>query len=374
VISDTQEVRVKYKEINTLARIVVEYSTNVQPGDRVVINGAPAARPLLLALYKQALARGAFPWLAIHDRHSLRHLLDTGSPEQVSHIFPWEQATADHMDVVINVWGGENTRLLSGVDKERYGNYIKAHHPLRKRIKQEKVRWCVLAWPCSFVAQEADMPYRDYERLVFQSCFADQAEPIAAWQAFSKKQQAIVDALQVYEDFQLAGANMDLTFSTKDRYWVSCDGKVNMPDGEIYTAPYEPSVNGWIRFDLPALYQGELVLDAYLEFSEGACTQARASRGQDFLRRMVAMDEGSSHIGELAFGTNPFVKQVTKILYIDEKICNTFHLALGDSAGHTNGQNRSAIHWDLVTNATEARLLDRESGRVLYKDGDFLVP
>jgi len=49
--------------IDKLACLMVEYSAPVHEGDKVVIQGAPIAQPLLLAIYREVLLHGGYPLL-----------------------------------------------------------------------------------------------------------------------------------------------------------------------------------------------------------------------------------------------------------------------------------------------------------------------
>ena len=81
-------------------------------------------------------------------------------------------------------------------------------------------------------------------------------------------------------------------------------GKHNLPDGEIYTGPVENSVNGWVKFTYPAIYQGQAVEGVELMFEQGRVVSAKAQVGEQLLLAMINSDEGSHYLGEFAIGTN----------------------------------------------------------------------
>ena len=51
--------------IETVAKILVDYSVGVRPNQLVRINGAPEGAPLILAVYQKVLERGAHPFLQV---------------------------------------------------------------------------------------------------------------------------------------------------------------------------------------------------------------------------------------------------------------------------------------------------------------------
>ncbi len=51
---------------------------------------------------------------------------------------------------------------------------------------------------------------------------------------------------------RLTGPDTNLTFSIKGIGAKSCNGKLNIPDGEVFSCPVKKSVNGHIRFNAPS--------------------------------------------------------------------------------------------------------------------------
>jgi aminopeptidase len=152
---------------------------------------------------------------------------------------------------------------------------------------------------------------------------------------------------------------------------VADKGEENMPGGEIFMAPVRESLNGWIRFDFPAIRDGKEVTDVFLKFEKGKVVQATASKNQDFLIEMLKTDENASFVGELGIGLNPKVNKFTKNLLFDEKIDGTIHLALGMAYKENGGGNDSAIHWDIVKDMHQAKIL--LDGKIIQDKGVWKV-
>jgi len=169
----------------------------------------------------------------------------------------------------------------------------------------------------------------------------------------------------------LRGPNVEMTLSIKGRRFSNSTGIFNMPDGEIYTGPVEDSVNGWVKFTYPAIYQGVAVEGAELTFNRGRVERAQADKNRDYLVKMLESDEGARHIGEFAIGTNFDIHKFTGNILFDEKIGGTFHMALGAGYPETGSKNKSSIHWDMICDMrTDAEIT--VDGDLLYKNGQFV--
>src|SRR5436190_1511552 len=183
--------------------------------------------------------------------------------------------------------------------------------------------------------------------------------------------EAVADYLATKRELRIVADGTDLRLSTEGRTWISSKGRENFPDGEVFTGPVETSVEGQIRFSYPAIFNGREVEDVRLRFEGGEVVEATATRGQEFLREMIAMDDGARGVGEFAFGLNDAITTFTRDKLYDDKIGGTVHLALGTAYPETGGLNRSALHWDMVCDLRSGSEVYAD-GEVVYRDGRFL--
>jgi aminopeptidase len=216
------------------------------------------------------------------------------------------------------------------------------------------------------------MSLADYENFVYQSTFADQVDPVQYWRNIHDEQERLISWLAGKRMISIRGSQADITLSIAGRKFINSDGDQNMPSGEIFTSPVEASINGWVTFSFPAIYQGTVVEGIRLEFEYGRIVKASAETNEDFLLKMLDTDEGARFVGELGIGTNYGISRFTKNILYDEKMGGTFHLALGSGFGEAGGMNESSIHWDLITDATSETEMWVD-GELLYKDGKFVV-
>ena len=126
------------------------------------------------------------------------------------------------------------------------------------------------------------------------------------------------------------------------------------------------------EFTYPAIYLGVAVEGVRLEFEKGKVVKASAEKGEAFLLKMLNSDEGARKLGELGIGTNYGIQKFTRDILFDEKIGGTFHLALGNGFPEAGGGNESSIHWDLITDATNATSI-LVGGEIFYENGKFTV-
>jgi aminopeptidase len=107
-----------------------------------------------------------------------------------------------------------------------------------------------------------------------------------------------------------------------------------------------------------------------LEFRDGEVLDARAERGEEYLRRALATDDGARRLGEVGIGTNYGIDRAIGAILFDEKIGGTVHVALGRSYPETGGRNVSALHWDLICDLREGGRLTAD-GEVIQENGHF---
>jgi len=192
----------------------------------------------------------------------------------------------------------------------------------------------------------------------------------------SKAMDPLKALLEQTDQVQLKGPGTDLKFSIKGIDVLKCDGKRNIPDGEVYTAPVRDSINGEITYNTPALYQGTTYENIHFVFKDGKIVEASASGDQEKFQKILDTDDGARYIGEFAIGVNPVINKPLRDTLFDEKIYGSIHLTPGNAYDDADNGNRSAIHWDLVLIQTPEWgggeiYFD---GKLVRKDGEFTLP
>jgi aminopeptidase len=362
--------------IEKMADVLIRYSLEVKKGDLMLINATDAAAPLVKAAYRKALQAGAHVTMRVALEGIDEIFFKEAGEDQLTFVSPFKRFDTEKPTAILGIWGGFNPKNLTSVDPQRLAKAKKAQSELQRiymeRSARGEMRWCGTLFPNPAGAQEADMSLVEYEDFVFKACFADRPDPVAEWKKVAQDQERIVTFLAGKKCIRVEGKDTDLTLSVAGRKWINCCGQKNMPDGEVFTGPVENSAQGIIRYSYPAVYGGKEVVDVRLSFKDGTVTEARAEKGQDLLRSMIAVDDGARRIGEFAIGTNYGIQRFTKDTLFDEKIGGTIHLALGFSIPESGGVNQSGIHWDMVCDLKSGgRML--ADGETFYENGRFLI-
>lgn len=362
--------------LQRMARVLVNYSLSLKKGDRLGIITGPQATPLVREVVREALRVGAFPESLISLPGVQEILLKEGSDEQLSRTPTLLHAFLTEYEAMLNIQAEENTKELNGIDPGRLAVAQKARQELNRTYLERAARgefnWSIAMFPTFAYAQDAGMSLSDFEDFVYRACLLDSEDPVARWQELSQQQQRRVNWLKGKHTIHLRGQDTDLTFSVAGRIFINDDGHYNFPGGEFFTGPVEDSANGYIRYSFPASYKGRSVEDVRLRFEHGVVVEASARQGQDYLDKMLGLDEGARRLGEFAFGNNRNVDRCTKNILFDEKMGGTVHLALGASIPQTLGVNQSALHWDMVCDLRQGSEI-RVDGELFCKNGEFVV-
>ena len=361
-----------------LARVLVQYSTRVQPGDRVGIHGYPltaAAEPLLVELAQQILAAGGYPHFLIQTEALRSLLIREGSEDQLRYVNPFFRMITEQFDVDMRISSSANTRELSRLDPARLNRVREGQKEVTdtwfQRTASGQLRWVATRYPTDAYAQDAEMSLTEFEHFFFASCFANLEDPVAEWSRLAAAQTRIAEQLDRVSDIHLRGPDIDLQLRVAGRKFIPCSGETNMPDGEIFTGPVENSAHGWVRFSYPCIYTSVEVDGVEVRFENGRVVEASATKNDAYLQATLEADAGARYLGELGIGTNENIQRFTRTMLFDEKMAGTIHLALGGGYPETGSTNRSAIHWDMLVNMREESEILAD-GEPIYRDGQFL--
>jgi aminopeptidase len=361
--------------VKKLAKVLINYSLEIKPGQKLRISASPLASELTLAAYEEAIKAGAHVIVEQPLEEAEEIFYKFASDEQLDFVSPVRKLIAETFDASLRIDASSNRRLLSGVDPERIARFSKASTEIMKTFMQRSAKrelhWCFTIFPNNANAQDADMSLRDYTEFVFGAGMLNEEDPAKNWSEEGERQQKLVDWLNGRNRVVLKGLNIDLTLSIKERTFEPCDGKFNFPDGEIFTGPVEESANGWVRFKYPAIEMGQEIQDIELWFENGKVVKETASKNQELLTSTLNTDTGARYLGEWGIGTNYGIKTFTKDMLFDEKIGGTFHFAVGAGYPETGSRNESAIHWDMLCDMTESEVT--VDGELFYKDGKPVI-
>lgn len=357
--------------IDQLAHQLIHYSLDLKAGERLLIdwNGVQPL-PLVERLVAHAAQVGAIPIWQHNEDSLLRQLLLNGSEAQIKEYGQVHRNKVAQFQTYLAIRGQDNIFELNDVPAERrkwYAQHFTQPVHLEQRVKH--TRWCVLRYPNSAMAQLAETSNEAFTDFYFKTCLLDYAK-------FSDAMIPLRDLMNHTDRVRITAPGTDLQFSIKDIPAIPCNGKVNIPDGEVFTAPVRDSVNGTIRYNTPSPYMGGIYHDVTLTFRDGKIVEAHCEGDVAALNRIFDTDAGARYVGEFAIGFHPWIRKPMKDILFDEKIAGSIHFTPGQCYDEAFNGNQSAVHWDLVL----IQRADYGGGelyfddRLIRKDGIFVTP
>ena len=347
-------------QIEEHAKVLVKWSAEVNKGDMVVVSASPDAHELAVAVTKHVAKAGGTSVILMQSEEVSRAYFD-GANDETLELFPKHmKALIDNCDVFIGLSSPMNTKALANVDPKRVVTRSKTTKEINDMITLK--RWVITVHPCSTLAQQGNMSLEEYRKFVYSAMLID-------WREESKNMYKMKELLESKSDIRFVGPETDLYAKTEGRIWIAADGKHNMPDGEVFTAPIEDTVEGSIYFDIPFMQHGKVIEGVRLKFERGEVVDFSAEKSEDTLKALLDTDEGSRRLGEMAIGTNRGIKEYTLNMLFDEKIGDTIHCALGMAYPDCNGTNQSAIHVDMIKTMLEGEVIAGD--KTIYSKGKF---
>lgn len=348
------------------AALLADYCLSAAPGERLLVAGGVSGTPLVRAVTRALLTRGARPAVRLDYPGQDDDWAELAQEAVLDSAHPADLADVEALDGSLRILTPEPG---TPGDAARRARLTASRAPVAAIRARRK--WSLTLYPTAHAAAQAGMSEAEFGAFVMRAMFLDRADPVAAWGEVREMQARLIGRLTRADTVRIEAPGTDLTLRVGGRTWANSDGKRNMPSGEVFTGPVEDSAEGAVTFTVPASYGGVVVRGARLVFRAGEVVEATAEEGEDVLRAALATDPGARRLGELGIGTNFGIQTPTGNILFDEKIGGTVHLALGRSYPETGGTNASAIHWDLITDLRGQGRLTLD-GEMVQEGGTFL--
>ena len=352
-----------------LADGLVNFSCAVKPGENVLIQSIGGNEDLTRALIKEVYKAGGVPFLWLEDKSMDREIMLHCTPEQLTTRANVDAAMMSQMQAFIGIRGATNASEFSDVPGDKFNDYMTYYWtPVHGKIRVPKTKWVILRYPSPSMAQLADMSTEAFEDYFFSVCTLDYSK-------MDKAMDSLKALMERTDKVRLVAPGTDLTFSIKGLPAIKCAGNMNIPDGEIYTAPVKYSVNGTIAYNTPSLEAGFTFTDIKFTFKDGKIIEATANDNAR-INKQLDIDEGARYVGEFAIGVNPYITFPMKDTLFDEKIAGSIHFTPGSCYDDCNNGNKSSQHWDIVLIQTP----EYGGGEIWFddvlirKDGMFVLP
>jgi aminopeptidase len=348
-----------------LASLLVDYSTNLKPGEKVLIESFDAPDDMTIALVRAARKAKAIPFVQLQRARVTRELALEIDARALDLTAAHELARMKKMDAYIAVRGSNNISELADVPIDKMKLVAKKLRPLQDQ-RVQKTKWVVLRWPTPAMAQLAGMSTEAFEDFFFKVCTLD-------YRKLQPGMKALKALMEKTDKVQIKGPGTDLQFSIKGISAIICGGDRNIPDGEVFSCPVKDSVQGHVSFNAPSIYQSTAFDNVRLDFRDGKIVAATSNETQK-LNTVLDSDPGARYIGEFSLGCNPYIMRPMRDILFDEKIAGSFHFTPGQAYQEADNGNRSQVHWDMVC----IQRKDYGGGEIYFdgqlvrRDGEFL--
>jgi aminopeptidase len=372
----------------------------IKKNDIILIRFDLPALRLVEILYEKLIRMNVHPLhrlLQTPDMEKKAYLLSNST--QLTFIPPGEDALYKNLNGGIYILAPESLTHLSSIDPMKISSALKARKFLRdildRREEERAFSWTLCMFPTEELARHANLSLEEYARQVAGACFLDRQEPVRHWEEIYQNAQTIkkwLNRMKV-KNFHIESESVDLVVTPgKKRKWIGISGH-NIPSFELFLSPDWRGTNGIYYADQPSYRSGNYIKDIRIEFKDGIARRSSAEKGDKFLKKQLAMDNGANKIGEFSLTDKTFSKIrrfMANTLY-DENFGGKFgncHIALGASYSDTYsgdpsqltkeikedlGFNDSALHWDIVNTQKKRVTAHLSNGKacVIYENGSF---
>ncbi len=370
--------------------------------DTVLVRYDAAAAPLALAVYEQLLQKKYQPIVRANTPEDFARSFYTLSDEkQLAYVAAGEKEFQAGLNGLISLRAPQDLTALKTVDPARIGRAAVARKPLREildRTEQEGLfAWTLCNFPTQQLADKAGLSLKEYAAQIAKACFLNDKDPVKKWQEVMEQIAHIgnwLNGLHI-ERLQVETQHMDLEVLLGEKRRFISGGGNNIPSFEIFTSPDWRGTKGVYYADLPSYRSGNYVKGVRLEFKNGRVVKATAKQGENFLRKMLAMDRGASQIGEFSLTDCRFSKidKFMADILFDENFGGRHgncHMAVGSSYADTFagdvrkldkktkaqlGFNDSSLHWDLINTEDKTVYAFVKGGKkvLIYEKGRFCL-
>lgn len=396
------------KVLEKYANVLVNYAlgggTGIKKGETVRVVASEVAKPLYFEIYKAVIKAGgnmmsAFMPDTTKEYNFEKFFYENASDEQISYTSKnFLKAIVKDSDHQIMIIGESMVGALKGVDSSKMmkrGEVFKPFMDLRnKKENAGKFTWTLALYGAEAMAKEAGLSIKDYWDQIIKACYLNQKDPVSKWKEFQKQIDGYLDRINKMdiEKVHVKGIDVDLWIKlTPKSKWVGGSGR-NIPSFEIFTSPDWRGTEGWIKFNQPLYFYGNVMRGIELWFEKGVVVKSKATQNEKVIKDMIAT-KNADKVGEFSMTDSRFSK-ITKFMantLYDENVGGKFgntHIALGkaykncykgDPSKVTNkqweklGYNESSVHTDIIstTDRTITAYLKDGKTKIIYEKGQY---
>jgi len=380
--------------LDRLASVAIRTGLGLQRGQELVMTAPLDAAPLARAVTREAYRAGAsLVTLLYTDEEAALARFRYAPDEAFDKAAGWlydGMGAAFRSGAARLAIAGDDPSLLAGQDAEKVARAnrarSKAYVPALELISSFAINWTIVsaatpAWARTvFPGETEEVAVARLWDAIFKASRIDNADPVAAWAAHNAELRRRTGELNGhrFSALRFRGPGTDLTVGLADDHeWhggattakngILCNA--NIPTEEVFTTPHKLRVSGHVTSTKPLSYQGTLIEEIRVRFEEGRIVEAKASKGEEVLRKVLETDEGAARLGEVALVPHSSPISASGLLfyntlYDENAAC---HIALGQAYSKcilggldmseeelvARGCNRSLIHIDWMIGSGE---------------------
>lgn len=404
------------QNLEKYAELAVKVGVNIQQGQTLVVNASLDAAEFVRLVVKKAYETGAkhvqVDWnddIVTRTRFEL-------APQEAFEEFPeWRakglETLAENGAAFMSIVSS-SPDLLKGIDSKKISASSKAAgtalSAYRNYMQADKVSWTVIAvpsekWAAKVFPDAGDQAVEKLWDAIFKATRTDLEDPVVAWKEHDQSLHSKVEFLngKKYKKLHYRAKGTDLTIDLPEKHlWIGAgsvnekgdDFMANMPTEEVFTVPAKEGVNGVVASTKPLSYGGNLIDNFSITFEKGRITEVKAEEGEEILKELVATDEGSHYLGEVALVPHDSPISMSNVLFyntlFDENASN--HLAIGNAYAFCieggkkmsreelleNGVNSSITHVDFMIGSAEMDIdgiLEDGTSEPLFRKGTWAI-
>ena len=356
------------EKLKELASLIVNYSIRVEKDERVLITTQSLeTREFVSYLIEEIYKNGGVPCLKINDPILGARLAEKNNEGRIELLKKIQENEVELFDSFINIRYATNDYENKNVSGEMSKKLSQALLPSSDvRVNQRK--WVLLNYPSLLDSYKAKMTSTEFMEFALKVMTVN-------YKSMSELIKPLKKLMDKTDKVRIVSPGTDITFSIKGMGSIPCVGEMNIPDGELYSAPVKNSVNGTITYNTPSPYQGRVYNHVSLEFKDGKIISATCDDDNEKLNEIFNTDEGARYVGEFSLGFNPEILYPMGDILYDEKILGSIHFTPGQANKDCYNGNDSGIHWDMVL----IQRKDYGGGEIYFddvlirKDGMFVL-
>ena len=358
----------------SLAKKVVRDCYRIKRGDMVFVSTDGNILDLAMAVGIECFRAGARPEILVTSSEYASSSFKAASVETLSQTPGHILAACDALDVYMSLSAPSDPALLQDISSEKMKALVQANKPIQEKMTTHKIKSGGLMLATPGLARLFNLTYEELDRKIMKALDTDYKKMLQSGQRLAR-------TLEESREVKVSSkSGTDLRFTVAERRWLIDDGVIsdedvekgdtilNLPTGEVFTAPVEESVNGVFVMDTPRFYKGLRIAGLELRFKNGKIADFKAVEGEDVFGEILDANTGDKdRFAEFGIGINVDA-ELNAPLILEEKVMGTIHVAIGDNKSF-GGENDSTLHLDLISVGPTVRV----DGKPILIDGQLQV-